>query len=62
MNRRGPENLPRHAQTRLTEQEMSLVAAQAVRLAGSRAPVAVLVTRMALPVPVRVLARRALVG
>ena len=41
---------------------MSLVAAQAVRLAGTRAPVAVLVTRMALPVPVRVLARRALVG
>lgn len=54
--------LSEDSQTRLTEQEMSLVAAQAVRFAGTRAPVAVLVTRVALPVPVRVLARRALVG
>ncbi len=50
------------SQTRLTEQEMSLVAAQAVSFARARAPVAVFVTGMTFPILVGVLARRALVG
>lgn len=48
--------------TPLTEQEMSLVAAQAVGFAGTWAPVAVFVTWMAFPVLVCILMRWARVG